>query len=219
MLCLRLTTSIPPAKARLLASLYVNGKLQGAVRQPLVYKWDLSKVAIMLGIEYIGDLDDLMIFRRAITAGRSHFSLQVSGKSVTDESPIAPTDIVPWASYQFMFNPEHAGDGVTGNRRLRLRVKRLDPATRLRNMVALRCVVCIHNPEIFPTFPHHKLSHMQLATVLTPMSDENLQLAAQCGVTDVVHRYPGSDPAILKAAQSESNPGECSCPSWKDICR
>ena len=49
------------------ASLYVNGKLQGTVQQPLVYKWDLSKVAIMLGIEYIGDLDDLMIFRRAIT--------------------------------------------------------------------------------------------------------------------------------------------------------
>ena len=49
------------------ASLYLNGKLQGALRQSLVYKWDLSKVAIMLGIEYIGDLDDLMIFRRAIT--------------------------------------------------------------------------------------------------------------------------------------------------------
>ena len=34
---------------------------------------------------------------------------------------------------------------------------------------------------------------MQLATVLTPMSDENLVLAAQCGVTDVVGRYPGSN--------------------------
>src|SRR5476649_1243521 len=32
---------------------------------------------------------------------------------------------------------------------------------------------------------------MQLATVLTPMSDENLALAAQCGVTDIVTRYPG----------------------------
>ncbi len=32
---------------------------------------------------------------------------------------------------------------------------------------------------------------MRLATVLTPMSDENLTLAAQCGVTDVVTRYPG----------------------------
>ncbi|MGL5095312.1 MAG: mannonate dehydratase, partial [Planctomycetia bacterium] len=41
---------------------------------------------------------------------------------------------------------------------------------------------------------------MRLATVLTPLSDENLQLAAQCGVTDVVHRYPGSDPKVLSAA-------------------
>ena len=42
---------------------------------------------------------------------------------------------------------------------------------------------------------------MQLATVLTPMSDENLQLAAQCGVTDVVHRYPGKDARVLRQAQ------------------
>ena len=32
---------------------------------------------------------------------------------------------------------------------------------------------------------------MRLATVLTPMSDLNLRLAAQCGVEDVVTRYPG----------------------------
>jgi mannonate dehydratase len=42
---------------------------------------------------------------------------------------------------------------------------------------------------------------MRLATVLTPPSDENLQLAAQCGVTDVVHRYPGEDSSILQAAK------------------
>lgn len=42
---------------------------------------------------------------------------------------------------------------------------------------------------------------MRLATVLTPMSDENLRLAAQCGVTDVVHRYPGDDFATLRAAR------------------
>jgi mannonate dehydratase len=34
---------------------------------------------------------------------------------------------------------------------------------------------------------------MRLSTVLTPMSDENLTLAAQCGVTDVVGRYPGTN--------------------------
>lgn len=32
---------------------------------------------------------------------------------------------------------------------------------------------------------------MQLSTVLSPLSDENLQLAAQCGVEGVVTRYPG----------------------------
>ena len=42
---------------------------------------------------------------------------------------------------------------------------------------------------------------MRLATVLTPMSDDNLRLAAQCGVTDVVHRYPGDDIATLRAAR------------------
>jgi len=42
---------------------------------------------------------------------------------------------------------------------------------------------------------------MKLATVLTPPSDENLQLAAQCGVTDIVHRYPGKDAAVLKQAK------------------
>lgn len=41
---------------------------------------------------------------------------------------------------------------------------------------------------------------MRLATVLTPLSDENLQLAAQCGVTDIVHRYPGEDAAALREA-------------------
>ena len=35
---------------------------------------------------------------------------------------------------------------------------------------------------------------MRLASVLTPLSDENLRLAAQCGVTDIVDRYPGPAP-------------------------
>jgi len=38
---------------------------------------------------------------------------------------------------------------------------------------------------------------MKLATVLTPDSDENLQLASQCGVTDFVTRHYGPDPAPL----------------------
>lgn len=42
---------------------------------------------------------------------------------------------------------------------------------------------------------------MQLSSVLTPMNDENLQLAAQCGVSEIVHRYPGTDIAALKSVQ------------------
>lgn len=38
---------------------------------------------------------------------------------------------------------------------------------------------------------------MRLASVLTPVSDENLRLAAQCGVTDLVLRYPGSEPDAI----------------------
>ena len=42
---------------------------------------------------------------------------------------------------------------------------------------------------------------MRLATVLTPINDENLTLAAQCGVTDLVARYYGSDVAELTRLQ------------------
>jgi mannonate dehydratase len=42
---------------------------------------------------------------------------------------------------------------------------------------------------------------MRLASVLTPMSNENLQLAAQCGVTDIVARYPNGGLAELQSIQ------------------
>jgi mannonate dehydratase len=47
----------------------------------------------------------------------------------------------------------------------------------------------------------NRLPGMRLGTVLTPLSDSNLELAAQCGVTDVVHRYPGEDPRTLRDAR------------------
>lgn len=42
---------------------------------------------------------------------------------------------------------------------------------------------------------------VRLATVLTPMSDENLTLASQCGVTDVVDRYHGPSLDTLRSSQ------------------
>lgn len=44
---------------------------------------------------------------------------------------------------------------------------------------------------------------MRLATVLTPMSPANLSLAAQCGVTDVVGRYPGTSLDDLLAMRDQ----------------
>ena len=50
------------------AAFYLNGQFQGELKQPMQIRWDREKTAIMLGIEYIGDLDDLTIFKRALTA-------------------------------------------------------------------------------------------------------------------------------------------------------
>jgi mannonate dehydratase len=44
---------------------------------------------------------------------------------------------------------------------------------------------------------------MRLATVLTPINATNLQLAAQCGVEEVVARYPGPNLADWTALQAQ----------------
>lgn len=47
---------------------YIDGKLQGSLRRPLKFTWDLERAALMLGLDYVGDLDELMLFDRALTA-------------------------------------------------------------------------------------------------------------------------------------------------------
>ena len=51
------------------AKLYLNGELQGAFKGKRTYTWNLSRAAIILGINYIGLFDDLAVFNRALTAG------------------------------------------------------------------------------------------------------------------------------------------------------
>jgi hypothetical protein len=46
---------------------YIDGKLQGSIRRPLRFTWDLERAALMLGLDYVGDLDELMLFDRALT--------------------------------------------------------------------------------------------------------------------------------------------------------
>lgn len=51
------------------ASLYVDGKLQGmAPKIAEGFAWDISKGAIRLGVNYVGLMDDLSVFRRPLTA-------------------------------------------------------------------------------------------------------------------------------------------------------
>ena len=44
---------------------------------------------------------------------------------------------------------------------------------------------------------------MRLASVLTPLNEYNLTLAAQCGVEDITVRYPGPDPENLLRQQRQ----------------
>ncbi|HZS49915.1 MAG TPA: LamG-like jellyroll fold domain-containing protein, partial [Bryobacterales bacterium] len=50
------------------AKLFVNGKLQGATPAiPEPFQWDVARAAIRLGVNYVGLLDDVAIFRRPLT--------------------------------------------------------------------------------------------------------------------------------------------------------
>ena len=48
--------------------LYLNGKLQGAIEKwNLTFAWDPAKVLLVLGASYVGYMDDLAVFDRALT--------------------------------------------------------------------------------------------------------------------------------------------------------
>lgn len=53
------------------AKLYLNGKLMGTINRKIEISWDETNdppAAIMLGLNYVGDFDDLRIFNRDLTA-------------------------------------------------------------------------------------------------------------------------------------------------------
>jgi hypothetical protein len=48
--------------------LYLNGKLQGVIENwELTFQWDPAHVLLVLGASYVGHLDDLAVFNRALT--------------------------------------------------------------------------------------------------------------------------------------------------------
>jgi hypothetical protein len=49
-------------------SLYLNGKLQGRIENwDLTIAWDPAQVALVLGAAYVGYIDDLAVFNRALS--------------------------------------------------------------------------------------------------------------------------------------------------------
>ena len=50
------------------ATLYLNGESQGEIRGKQRFTWGKERLAIMLGIYYVGQFDDFAIFDRALTA-------------------------------------------------------------------------------------------------------------------------------------------------------
>jgi len=50
--------------------LYLNGKLQGTIENwDLTFEWDPARVLLVLGAAYVGQMDDLAAFNRALTDG------------------------------------------------------------------------------------------------------------------------------------------------------
>lgn len=50
------------------ATLYLNGKSQGELQGPQQFSWNAEQLAIMLGLNYVGHLDELAVFSRALSA-------------------------------------------------------------------------------------------------------------------------------------------------------
>ena len=48
------------------AALYLNGQYQGKITRPMKFTWDPEKVGIMVGINYVGLMDELSVFRHAL---------------------------------------------------------------------------------------------------------------------------------------------------------
>ena len=59
-------TDLNSGKTNGVARLYLDGKPQGAFDGDHRFTWSVDDLAIMLGIQYIGYLDDLAIFDRAL---------------------------------------------------------------------------------------------------------------------------------------------------------
>jgi hypothetical protein len=62
------------------AALYVDGKLIGELKdREIAMEWDLDKTGIYIAVGYIGLLDELAVFNRALTAAEITLLLRQPG--------------------------------------------------------------------------------------------------------------------------------------------
>lgn len=61
-------SNINSGKKNSVGKLYLDGKLQGSFAdREHVFNWDVSKSALTIGLNYVGDFDDLAVFNRVLT--------------------------------------------------------------------------------------------------------------------------------------------------------
>jgi hypothetical protein len=61
-------SNINSGKKNSVGKLYLNGKLQGSFgEREHVFNWDITKSALTIGLNYVGDFDDLAVFNRVLS--------------------------------------------------------------------------------------------------------------------------------------------------------
>jgi len=60
-------SNINSGKKNSVGKLYLNGKSQGSFEREHVFNWDVSKSALTIGLNYVGDFDDLAVFSAVLS--------------------------------------------------------------------------------------------------------------------------------------------------------
>ena len=76
-------SNVNSGKANGVARFYLDAKPQGALNGDHRLTWTVDDLAIMLGIQYIGDMDDLAIFNRALQPQEVLTLMELEGGVVT----------------------------------------------------------------------------------------------------------------------------------------
>jgi hypothetical protein len=60
-------SNINSAKKNSVGKLYLNGKPQGSFEREHVFNWDVTKSALTIGLNYVGNFDDLAVFNTVLS--------------------------------------------------------------------------------------------------------------------------------------------------------